>query len=72
MSTQIEKKFRIGASQIIGSFVLPGEIIHTIYENVNRKIKLTVAPCIEVVKAVKEKKLDLAFIEFPIFDDSLV
>jgi DNA-binding transcriptional LysR family regulator len=72
MPIQTEDKFRIGASQIIGSFILPGEIIDTIYQQVNSKIKLTVAPCKEIVKAIKDKKLDLGFIEFPIFDDSLV
>ncbi len=72
MLIEIEDKFRVGASQIIGSFILPGEIIDTIYQEVNRKIKLTVAPCKEIVKAIKEKKLDLGFIEFPLFDDSVV
>jgi DNA-binding transcriptional LysR family regulator len=72
MPIQIEDKFRLGASQVIGSFILPGEIIDTIHQEVNRKIKLTVAPCKEIVKAIKEKKLDLGFIEFPIFDDSLI
>jgi len=64
--------FKIGASQVIGSFVLPGEPIDIIYQKTNLKIKLNVVPCTEVVKAIKNKKLDLGFIEFPIFDDSLV
>jgi DNA-binding transcriptional LysR family regulator len=72
MSTQTEDKFRLGASHTIGSYILPGEIIDTIYQKVNRKIKLTVTPCNEIVKALKEKKLDLGFIESPIFDDSLI
>ena len=72
MSTQIEDKLSLGASHIIGSYILPGEIIETIHQKANRKIKLTVAPCIEIVKAIKENKLDLGFIESPIFDDDLV
>jgi len=72
MSTQAEEKFRLGASHTIGSYVLPGEIIDTIHQKADRKIKLTVAPCSEIVKAVKEKMLDLGFVEFPVFDDSLV
>jgi len=72
MLVEREEKFRLGASQIIGSFVLPGEIVDTIYQKVNRGIKLIVAPCTEIVKAVREDKLDLGFIEFPIFDNSLV
>ena len=72
MLNQIEDKFRVGASHTIGSYILPGEIIDTIYQQVNRKIKLTVSSCDEIVKAIKEQKLDLGFIESPIFDDSLV
>ncbi len=72
MSTQTEDKFRLGASYTIGSYILPGEIIDTIQQKADRKIKLMVAPCREIVKAIKEKKLDLGFIEFPVFDNSLV
>jgi len=72
MSTQTEDKFRLGASYTIGSYILPGEIIDTIHQKAERKIKLTVAPSDEIVKAIKEKKLDLGFIESPVFDNSLV
>ena len=72
MSIQTEDKFRLGASHTIGSYILPGEIIDTIHQKADRKIKLTVAPSNEIVKAIKENKLDLGFIESPVFDDSLV
>ena len=72
MSTQTEDKFRLGASYTIGSYILPGEIIDTIHQKADRKIKLTVASSNEIVKAIKEKRLDLGFIESPVFDDSLV
>ena len=72
MSIQIEEKFRLGASHTIGSYILPGEIIDTIHQKADHKIKLTVAPCSEIVKAIKENRLDLGFIESPVFDDSLV
>jgi DNA-binding transcriptional LysR family regulator len=72
MSTQSEDIFRLGASHTIGSYILPGEIIDTIYQKSERKIKLTVAPSTEIVKAIKEKRLDLGFIESPVFDKSLV
>ena len=72
MSPQTEEKFRLGASHTIGSYILPGEIIDTIHQKTDRKIKLTVAPSNEIVKAIKEKRLDLGFIESPVFDDSLV
>ena len=72
MPTQREEKFRLGASYTIGSYILPGEIVDTIHQLANRKIKLTVASCNEIVKAIKEKRLDLGFIESPVFDESLV
>jgi len=72
MSIQTEDKFRLGASHTIGSYILPGETINTIHQKADRKIKLTVAPCNEIVKAIKDKKLDLGFIESPVFDSSLV
>lgn len=72
MSIQTEEKFRVGASHIIGSYILPGEYIDSIHQQVNRKIKLLVAPCDEIVKAIKEKKLDIGFIESLVFDDALV
>ncbi len=72
MSTPTEDNFRIGASPTIGMYILPGEVIDTIHNKVNCKIKLIIAPCNEIIKALKEKKLDLGFIESPIFDDALV
>jgi DNA-binding transcriptional LysR family regulator len=72
MSTKIDDKFRLGASPTIGSYILPGEHIDTIHQYLNKKIKLTIAPCNEIVNAIKEKKLDLGFIESPVFDDTLV
>jgi len=72
MSTQTDNKFRLGASHTIGSYILPGEIINTIHQKADRKIKLILAPSNEIVKAIREKKLDLGFIESPIFDTSLV
>ena len=72
MSTDSEKNFKLGASHTIGSYILPGEPIDTIHELVEGKIKLSIAPCNEIVKAVKEQKLDLGFIESAVFDDLLV
>ncbi len=72
MSTLTEDQFRIGASPTIGMYVLPGEVIDSIHHTVKRKIELIIAPCDEIIKAIKKKKLDLGFIESPIFDDALI
>ena len=71
MSDSAENRFNIGASHTIGSHLLPGSPIDTIHQKVDQKIKLTLAPCNEIVKALKEKKLDLGFIESPLFDEEL-
>lgn len=71
MSLEQEKRFRIGASHTIGSYVLPGEVIDTLHHEVDQKIKLTIAPCDEIVEALTSDKLDLGFIEFPMTDEGL-
>lgn len=71
--TAIEKnRFNIGASHTIGSYVLPGEIINNIHKEVGKKIKLSLTSCDEIVEDVKSGKLDIGFIEFPLFDDDLI
>jgi len=67
-----DKKFNIGASHTIGSYILPGETIEKIQEQVNNKIKITIASCTKLAKAIKEDKLDLAFVEFPTSINNLV
>ncbi len=64
-------KFRIGASHIIGSYILPGEFIGTIQKQIDKLIKLDIAPCTEIIKAVKSRKIDLAFIEYEVADVAL-
>jgi len=63
------EKFRIGASHTIGTYVLPGELITNIHQKVNQRITLKIAPCHEIVKAVKAGKLDIGFIEFEIEEE---
>ncbi len=72
MSTKTEDKFQLGASHTIGSYILPGITIDTIQQKADCSIKLTIAPSNEIVKAIKENRLDLGFIESPVFDNSLI
>jgi len=71
MSESIQERFQIGASYTIGTHLLPGEPIETIHEQVNQRIKITIAPCDEIIKALKEDRIDLGFIESPLFDEAL-
>ena len=72
MPLKIDEKFNIGASHIVGSYILPGEIIDGIQEKVNSKIKINIASCKKLVEAIGENKLDIVFVEFPVYDDALV
>lgn len=71
MSTPEDSTFKIGASHIIGSYILPGEHITTIHKHINKRIKLDIAPCTEILKAVKSRKVDFGFVEYPIEDVAL-
>lgn len=66
MNTSNHEKFKIGASHTIGTYVLPGELITNIHQQLDRRITLKISPSHEIVKAVKSGKLDLGFIEFEI------
>ncbi len=72
MLLKSDEKFKIGASHTIGSYILPGETIEKIQEKVNNKIKITIASCTKLAKAIKEDKLDLAFVEFPTSTNNLI
>ncbi|CAA6810304.1 MAG: Transcriptional regulator, LysR family [uncultured Sulfurovum sp.] len=71
MNITKKDKFRIGASHTIATYVLPGELISTIQSQTESFIKLDVAPCQEIIKAVKARKIDIGFVEFETTDDAL-
>jgi len=71
MPTLNSKKFRIGASHTVGLYILPGEPITTIQKQIDKLIKLDIAPCAEIIKAVKSRKIDLGFIEHEVDDVAL-
>lgn len=71
MPTCTNEKFRIATSHTIGSYILPGEFINTIQKQIDKLIKLDIAPCNEIIKAVKSRKIDLGFIEYEVDDAAL-
>jgi len=71
MPTLNSEKFRIGASHTIGSYILPGEFISTIQQQIDKLIKLDIAPCNQIIKAVKSRKIDLGFVEYKVDDTAL-
>jgi len=71
MADMKNEKFKIAASHTIGTYVLPGELITNIHQQVNRRITLKIAPCNAIIKAVKAGKIDIGFIEFKIEENNL-
>ncbi len=70
----INKKmtFRLGASFTIGSYVIPGECLNTLAENIGNDVNLSIDSSDKIIAGIKDKKLDVGAIEVPIFDDSLI
>ena len=55
--------FKVGASYIIGSYILPGEPLNRISKIVNRKIKLDITSCDRITRGVERGEFDLGLIE---------
>ncbi len=70
----INKKitFHLGASFTIGNYVIPGECLNTLSQMINNDVKLDVEVSKEIVKGVKEHKIDLGLIEANISDEDLI
>ncbi|MDM5270719.1 LysR substrate-binding domain-containing protein [Sulfurovum sp. zt1-1] len=65
-------KIRLGASQTIGSYILPGEPLTELSEIINGQIKLTILNCDKIIEGVKSGIFDVGLIESAIFDDALI
>lgn len=67
-----EITFRLGASYTIGTYVIPGQCLNTIGKAINNDIKLSVDVSDNIVKKIKDRKLDVGLIESPVFDNDLI
>jgi DNA-binding transcriptional LysR family regulator len=70
--TDIDKPFHLAASYNIGSYILPGQTIDEVNNTIERKVKVHICACTEVIKGLKEDRFDLGLIELPLFDDELL
>jgi DNA-binding transcriptional LysR family regulator len=70
----INKKmtFKLGASYTIGTYIIPGECLNDMSNAINNDVNLSIALSGEIVKKIKDRKLDLGLIESPIFDGDLI
>lgn len=66
-----EFTFIVGASYVIGNYVLPS-YIGQLKEKINNEVHIRVAFSEEIIDQLLDKKIDIALIESPIFKDGLI
>ena len=63
--------FIFGASNAIGNYILP-TFLNDIKEKINNDVSLNVSSSSEAIEELKDKKVDMALIESPIFEDGII
>ncbi len=64
--------FNLGASFTIGNYIVPGDCMLGIKENIGNDINLTIEVTKVIVDKIKGRSIDLGLIEAPIYDEELV
>lgn len=67
-----EITFKLGASSIIGTYVIPGQCLNTIGKAINNDIKLSISESDVIIEKLKDRKLDVGLIESPVMDSDLI
>jgi len=63
--------FIFGASHIIGNYILP-TFLNEIKEKINNDVSLSVDVSKNIIEQLVDKKIDIALIESPIFEDGII
>ena len=63
--------FIFGASGAIGNYILP-TFLNDIKEKINNDVSVKIAASDKSIEALKDKKVDMALIESPIFEDGII
>ncbi len=63
--------FILGASNVIGNYILP-TFLNEIKEKINNDVSIKVAVSKEIIEQLKDKKIDMALIESPVFEDGVI
>jgi len=63
--------FVFGASNAIGNYILP-TFLNEIKQKINNDVSVTVSDSAEAIEKLKDKKVDMALIESPIFEDGII
>ena len=67
-----EMTFRLGASYTIGTYVIPGECLNAMSETINNDVNLSIDVSDNIIKKLKDRKLDVGLIESPVMDSDLI
>ena len=63
--------FIFGASNAIGNYILP-TFLNDIKEKINNDVSVTVSSSAEAIRDLQDKKVDMALIESPVFEDGVI
>ncbi|VAY86251.1 Chromosome initiation inhibitor [hydrothermal vent metagenome] len=63
--------FMIGASYVVGNYILP-TFLNEIKEKINNDVSINVDVSSEIIDKLKDKQIDMALIETPIFEDGII
>ncbi len=63
--------FIFGASSAIGNYILP-TFLNDIKEKIDNDVSVNVSSSAEAIEELKDKKVDMALIESPIFEDGVI
>ncbi len=63
--------FVFGASNAIGNYILP-TFLNEIKQKIDNDVSVTVSNSAEAIEKLKDKKVDMALIESPIFEDGII
>ena len=63
--------FIFGASHAIGNYILP-TFLNDIKEKLDNDVSVNIANSAEIIEQLKDRKVDMALIESPIFEDGII
>jgi LysR family transcriptional regulator, transcriptional activator of the cysJI operon len=63
--------FIFGASNAIGNYILP-TFLNDIKQKINNDVSVTVSDSSEAIEKLLDKKIDMALIESPVFEDGII
>ena len=63
--------FIFGASSAIGNYILP-TFLNDIKEKIDNDVSVSITSSAEAIEELKDKKVDMALIESPIFEDGII